>query len=351
LSAQGATPAWPALLVSLCLLGSSCGIAAVPAPVVEAAAPIVLSDGWLAMGTFFEADLRLPPSQAKAARDWLRLARSEISRLERVYSRHDPNSELSRLNRSLAGANGAALRLGPDLATLLKDAQRFRDATGGAFDISIGPLVELWSEAVRHGRQPSAQALQRARARVGLEGLEVSDAGWLRVARRGGRLDLDAISKGAVLDRLRASFVERFPDAAALLSFGQSSVVAIGDPDGGGWRLVLRSRDPAQGILGEIRLRDQALSMSSRLGQELEIEGRIVSHVLDPRTGRSVEGTLEAVVIAATARRADAWSTALLVLGAVPTGLEGARIHELEVLIIEQSGRVRRTPGWPQIED
>jgi thiamine biosynthesis lipoprotein len=154
-----------------------------------------------------------------------------------------------------------------------------------------------------------------------------------------------------VLDRLRESFVQRFPDAAALLSFGQSSVVAIGDPDGAGWRLALRSRDPAQGIFGEIRLRDQALSMSSKWGQDREIKGRVVSHVLDPRTGQPVEGTLEAVVIAATARRADAWSTALLVLGAVPTGLEGAQIHGLEVLIIEETGRIRRTRGWPRIED
>jgi thiamine biosynthesis lipoprotein len=303
------------------------------------------------MGTFFEADLRVPATQARAAQDWLRLARTEISRLERVYSRHDPNSELSRLNRFLAGANGAAHRLGPDLAMLLKAAQRLRVATGGAFDISIGPLVELWSEAARHGRQPSAEAFARARARVGLEGLEISNRGWLRATQRGRRLDLDAISKGAVLDQLRESFGERFPGAAALLSFGQSSVVAIGDPDGGGWRLVLRSRDPALGILGEIRLRDQALSMSSRLGQDREIGGRVVSHVLDPRTGQPVEGTLEAAVIAATARRADAWSTALLVLGAVPTGLERARSQQLEVLIIEQTGRIRRTPGWPQIEN
>ncbi len=351
MSAQWATHACLALLVWLCLIGSSCGTAVVPGPIAEAAAPIALSDGWLAMGTFFEADLRVPASQAKTAQDWLRLARSEISRLERVYSRHDPNSELSRLNRFLAGADGAAIRLGPDLVTLLEDAQRFRYATGGAFDISIGPLVKLWSEAARQGREPSAEALQHARSRVGLEQLEVSGEGWLRIARRGRRLDLDAISKGAVLDELRESFVQRFPDGAALLSFGQSSVVAIGDPDGGGWRLVLRSRDPAQGILGEIRLRDQALSMSSRLGQERQIEGRVVSHVLDPRTGQPVEGTLEAVVIAATARSADAWSTALLILGAVPTGLERARIHELEVLIIEQTGRVRRTPGWPQIEN
>ena len=89
--------------------------------------------------------------------------------------------------------------------------------------------------------------------------------------------------------------------------------------------------------------------MSSRLGQDREIKGRAVSHVLDPRTGQPVEGTLEAVAIAATARRADAWSTALLVLGTAPAGLERAQIHELEVLIIEQTGRVRRTPGWPQI--
>jgi thiamine biosynthesis lipoprotein len=160
-------------------------------------------------------------------------------------------------------------------------------------------------------------------------------------------LDLDATSKGAVLDHLRTSFAARFPGAAALFSFGQSSIVAIGDPDGQGWRLALQSRDPGRGFLGAVRLRDQALSMSSTLGWVEEAESSVGSHIIDPRTGRPIVGVIEAVVVSDSAMYADGWSTALLVAGRIPEGLEARPRDDFEAMLIDESGIVYRTLGWP----
>ncbi|MBW2425264.1 MAG: FAD:protein FMN transferase [Deltaproteobacteria bacterium] len=335
-------------------------------------ARVEVTDGWLAMGTFFEVDLRVASRDAKLARDWLVRTRSEIARLEAIYSRHDPASELSALNAALATqpggrrpvegsaeANGRhGIAVGPELAGLLGRALSLARATGGAFDVSVGPLIVFWREAADHDRWPSREALERRVKGVGSDHLAlVEQAGshFLQAALPGMHLDLDGLSKGAVLDRLRDSLRRELPEAAALLSFGQSSLWAIGDPDGRGWRLDVRSRDPERGRLGRVSLRDQALSVSSSVGSVRRVAGRPVSHIIDPRSGLPVEGSVEAIVIAEEALVADAWSTALLVLAADENGIASgalARVEAagLEAWLVGDSGVSRTTAGWQGVE-
>lgn len=312
---------------------------------------ISISDGWLAMGTFFEADLRVMPANAERAREWLDWARVEIERLESVYSRHDPNSLLSELNRDLAREdivlNGT--RLDPELESILFSAVEVWEGSGGAFDITIGPLVDVWTDAADRGKWPDVQNLRRAKRRVGSEGLLLLGRGELGLTTREIRIDLDGMAKGAVLDRLRERFVTDLPNAAALLSFGQSSILALGDPDGEGWRLVVRSRNPADGELAIVRLRDRALSVSSSVGSIREIEGERVSHVIDPRTGSVIEETVEAIVIADRAVIADGWSTALLVIGANRSALRLIEKAGLAANVLESSGRNVTSKGWESV--
>ncbi len=167
------------------------------------------------------------------------------------------------------------------------------------------------------------------------------------------RLDLDGLSKGRVLDQLRARLEKDLPGAAALFNFGESSVLAIGDPDGEGWRLAIRSRNPADGRLREgsrnvLWLRDQALSVSSSLGVASEIDGQRISHVIDPRTGSAVIESVEAFVIADRAAVADGWSTALLVMGANRAALRLIRKAGLEADVLERSGSEISTEGWEE---
>lgn len=312
-------------------------------------ARVSISDGWLSMGTFFEADLRVESHAVDAARAWLAGIRVRCEEFEAVLSRHSPESEVSRLNRTLLVASPAELdagiAIGSDLAEILRDSRRIHERTGGAFDVTIGPLVALWTSASRAGRFPSESQMQRARARVGGAFLEISETGLLHAKRSAMVLDLDAVSKGFVLDRLASDFREAFPSGAALLSFGQSSVAAIGDPDGRGWRLRLRSRSPARGFVGELRLRDAMLSVSSSLGATSEIAGQIVSHVLDPATGRPVAGTREAVVIGPSAVMADGFSTALLVRAADARLLEEMRSRGFEAWVSSDDGATTTSEG------
>lgn len=309
---------------------------------------VELSDGWLAMGTFFEVDLRVRKSEIPVAKTWLAWAKVELVRLEAVYSRHDDASQISALNRSLAkpAALAAGIEIGPALEAVLVESVDVWEATGGAFDVTVGPLVEVWTRAAERSAWPSVEILRKAKDRVGSERLRLSGNGRLEVTASRVRIDLDAVAKGAALDYLGDALTRVLPDAAALINLGQSSALAIGDPDGGGWILAVKSSDASAGELATLRLRDRALSVSSSLGSVSEIAGQQVSHIIDPRTGSTVEGTVEAVVIAERATQADGWSTGLLVLGAQRSTIRLVEKAGLEAFVFDSSGRTVSSAGW-----
>ncbi|MFK7896079.1 MAG: FAD:protein FMN transferase [Myxococcota bacterium] len=328
----------------------------------DSAPRVVVSDGWLAMGTFFDVDLRVAPEEVSAAETWLSWAREELARREKIYSRYDPESQLSALNQALAGEKlvDDAEEISAELALLIDRAFGVWAETGGAFDPTVGPLIEAWDQAARRDEWPSSAALRSAKARTGANLLVLNpnlnvNAGLaservpnrIRAKASGLRLDLDGISKGAVLDHLGDSFRHSFPNAAALFSFGESSLLAVGDPDGGGWRLGVNSRDPAVGVLALLSLRDRALSISSSVGSVRVIQGESVSHIVDARTGSVVVGVAEAVVIGESAADADAWSTALLVLGARKDTIRMVERAGLDAYIFEQTGgRTVSSENW-----
>ncbi len=322
----------------------------VPTP----AARVVVSDGWLAMGTFFEVEFRVRPDEVEEAKAFLEWARHEIVRLEKIYSRHDPDSELSALNRDLDRADILlrSARVGSELEDVLFSSIEVWESSGGAFDVTVGPLIDVFTRAAQRGAWPPVEELRRAKRRIGSGRLLMPGDGELGITAQGMRIDLDGISKGAVLDRLRARLSAELPGVPALLSFGESSIIALGDPEqtegdrDGGWLLEILSRDPQRSRLGTIRLRDRALSVSSSLGSLREIAGQTISHVVDPRTGTAVEGTVEAVVVADRAAIADGWSTALLVLGAERNAIRLVEKAGLEATAFESTGRIAFSEGW-----
>jgi thiamine biosynthesis lipoprotein len=232
----------------------------------------------------------------------------------------------------------------PELARLLAVSISHAARTRGAFDPTVGPLVALWDEAGRRGSPPAREKLAAARARVGWRGLRAAPPDRVELAPAGASLDLGAIAKGYALDRmadaLRADGIE-----AALMSFGQSSIRAIGAPPGElAWRILVRR--PEGGFAGVASLRDRSLSVSASLGQGVWIAGRLYGHVVDPRSGEPISRRAEAVVVAPEAAAAEAWSTAWLVLGAEGGLALLERERECEGLWLEPGGRVLATRGW-----
>jgi thiamine biosynthesis lipoprotein len=294
-----------------------------------------LSDGQYRMGTILEIELApgTPDPHATLAELF-----AVAARLEAQMSSHDPASALSALNRA-AGAGLTAVP--PELARILADAAQLARRTRGAFDPSVGPLVALWAEAARRGRVPGDAEIAAARERVGAQRIVVGEGEAALPA--GASVTLGGIAKGWALDRLGEVLASRDADAA-LLSFGRSSTFALGAPPGApGWRLALR--DSEGGLAGILTLRDRSLSVSESLGQWSDVGGRRQGHVLDPRSGRPLEHSALAAVVAPRGADAEAWSKALLVLGDEGLALLEAE-PDAEGCLLGPGGALRATSGW-----
>lgn len=303
-----------------------------------ARADVEVSDGRQSMGTILEITLRAPDDAA--GRALLDASYAIAARLERAMTLYDPGSDLSRLNRA---AGQGAVTVDRELVRLLALSLDFSQRTRGAFDVTVGPLVALWQAAARENRLPDAAALREARARVGPRHLRVTPPDRAEILRAGASVDLGGVAKGYALDRM-AEHLKRNGVASALLSFGQSSLWAIGAPPGApGWRLLLRR--PDGGFAGVATLRDRAVSVSGSLGQASEIEGRRYGHVIDPRSGEPLIRPLEAMVLCPDAALGEAASKALLVLGETE-GVALLRALGCQGLLVDASGTRHETPGW-----
>jgi len=299
----------------------------------------VTSDGRYAMGTVLEIEIDdLEPQSAARALDELF---DEAHRLDRLLSIYDPASDISRINRT---AGRGKQQVDPDVVEILKLSIAYSELTRGAFDVTVGPLVDLWREAADRDAPPTAAELGAARSLVGADRISAVSREGVSLAAEGMKLDLGGIAKGYALDRM-LPLLERHGVESALLNFGQSSSWAVGAPAGSpGWRLLVRG--PDGGFAGLITLRDQALSVSGSRGQWVEIAGRRYGHIIDPRSGEPLMRARQALVISQRAALAEALSLALLVLDA-ETGLSlVAAEPDCEGLVIESGGGWRSTPGW-----
>jgi len=264
-----------------------------------------------AMATRFE--LVLEGDDAARLRAAGEDALREIERLDARLSRYRATSVVSALN---AHAAVGPVPIDGEVLGLLRACAEVSAASGGAFDIAVGPLVKTWRLAGDAGRLPEPDVLEAARACSGMAHVAIDEAaGAVRFLRPGVSLDFGAAGKGYAIDRA----VECLREAGvthALLHGGTSSVHAIGvQEDGRPWPV---SWDPKPGRGGAgvaFRLSDEALAISATHGRSFVVQGRTYGHVIDPRTGEPVRGGWSAAVRGPTSFMCDMLSTALLVRG------------------------------------
>jgi thiamine biosynthesis lipoprotein len=268
-----------------------------------------------AMNTRFEVVLH--GDDATRLRAIAEEALDEISRLEAQLSAYSRTSELTQINLR---AGREPVRVEPRLFRLLEQAQRLSRETGGAFDLTVAPLMRCWGFVRDGGRLPDPGALEAARAAVGMQFVELHEHNFtVRFTRPGMMLDPGAIGKGYALD-VAAQSVREAGIRSALLHGGTSSVCAIGAPPGAEvWKVAVeKPADPAPPEargLAIVSLRDESLSVSAVWGKGFEAGGRFYGHVIDPRRGEPVAGALLAAVVTASGTEAEAFSTALLTRG------------------------------------
>jgi len=238
-------------------------------------------------------------------------ALDEVDRIEAELTVFRETSALSQINRE---ASDGPVDVDAELFDILALCREISDRTGGAFDITSTPLSRCWGFLRRQGRLPSQEEIDRARALVGMSGVQLDgERRTVRFASPGMELNLGSIGKGYAVGQM-AQVLRKNGVDAALLSAGGSSVFALGG-DAEGWRVDLNSRQVVRGPLAQLHLRNVALATSGTGEQFVDVKGTRYGHVLDPRTGWPASGILSASVVTREPSVADALSTAFLVGG------------------------------------
>ena len=245
------------------------------------------------------------PQGTEAALDAL----DEVQRIEQQLSVFRFDSQIHYVNLT---AHESPVRLDKELFDLIALCVRLAEETGGAVDITSGPLWKVWGFAKRQGRIPGVEELDRARALTGYPFLELDEAAQtVRFKKQGIELNFGCVGKGFALDsaaeKLREHGVDRF-----LFQGGLSSVLASGAE----WRIgIAHPLRPGQ-RLRELVLNDIAVSTSGSQKQSFRHGNRRYSHLIDPRSGQPAEGVFTATVLAPSAALAELLSTAFFILGA-----------------------------------
>jgi len=248
-------------------------------------------------------------------------ALAELRRVERRLTLFDAASDLCELNRR---AGRTRMRVDRDLRAVLAQAGEFKRATGGAFDVAVEPLMRVWGFHRRRTTAPTAAELAEARAAVRAAVVEL-DRDVARLPSAHTQLDFGAIAVGYGIDRalevLRARGLRRaFVDVSG-------DMAAIGAPPGEpGWRVDIADPDRPGGgrTVAATRLRDAALATAANTESLVRYGSLVAGHVMDPKTGWPARALRQAAVVTRTAVAADALSTAMLVTGRTPGGVQRA---------------------------
>jgi len=265
------------------------------------------------------------PERANAA---LRRAERALRDVEAKMSSWIESTEVSRLN---AAPPGRPVPLSGETLALLTLSRDLAGRTGGAFDVTCRPLVQLWKQAGRRKRLPSAAEIDAARSRCGWDKLRLL-AGAARKTVAGAGVDLGGVAKGCAIDRA-VEALRRGGAAGGIVDVGGDVRCFGRRPAGGKWTVGVRDPFRTDKMFVYLAAGEGAVCTSGNYFRFTEIDGRRYSHIIDPRTGRSAQAAPSVTVFARSATLADAWATALSVLG--PPGLRRLpRAAGLEAMIV-----------------
>jgi FAD:protein FMN transferase len=278
-----------------------------------------------AMATVFEVFIQAEDSvyAQQAAHE----AFQEVDRLEQELSRYIPNSDISCLN---ALAPSGEMLLGPEAFDCLKQALRYSTETGGAFDVTVGSLVDCLLTRDKQLRMPPPERVRQAQERTGMHHLLLDESEQsVKVLNVVPKVDLGAIGKGYAVDRMIA-LLKEWDIGNVLVHGGTSSVYAYGTiPGHKGWPVTLSNPNSPEVELARLELANFGLGGSGVK------KGR---HIIDPRTATPVAGGRAAWVLAEDATRADAISTACMVMTKEEITEFSAAHPKVQVLLVESCG-------------
>ncbi len=269
---------------------------------------------------------------------------SEIRRLSSLLDAYDPFSDLGWLQ---AAAGIKPVAVSPETMELLTFAKGMQKRTAGYLDVTVGPLIDLWD--VRNGgHYPTEDELSSALALVGMDDLVLNeDDGTAYLTRPGMRVDLGALAKGYIADRVKALLLSRGV-RSGVIDLGRNILLIGEKPGREAFSIGVQSPASSGELLRVLALKDRSLVTSGTYERYFEHDGRRYHHILDPFTGFPADQNLSAVTILSDSSLwGDALSTACLLMGEDRGMALVDSIPEAEALFVRTDGTVVTTAGFP----
>ncbi len=262
------------------------------------------------------------------------IAFGEMSRIEKLASKYDPDSEISKLNK-----NGSLIA-SPEIFSLIEKSLEFWRATDGAFDITVGPLMDIWGFKDKNFRVPSRKQIKETLKKVGSDKIILNKANNLvQLKLSGMEIDLGGMAKGYAVDcaikKLKAAGVKN-----CLVCAG-GSIFCLGQKSGQPWKVAVK--DPrVDKFLATLDLTAKGVDTSGDYEQFFVKDGVRFSHIMNPLSGYPADsGVISATIISGDCLTADIMATAVCVLGSAKGRLAAKKFPQIETIIIKEENASR----------
>lgn len=272
------------------------------------------------MGTVFR--LQLYASEKALADQAAKAAFARIKQLNNIFSDYQSDSELMRLCQK---AGTGPVTVSSDLFNILVESETWSQRSQGAFDVSVGPLVQLWRRARRTRELPSAMAIAEAKALVDYRNILIDRAkSQITLTKPRMRLDVGGIAKGYAADEAQ-KILKVHGISSACVAAGGDIAVSNRPPGSQGWVIGLAPLEKTGSVVTHLLLENQAVSTAGDIEQYVEINGVRYSHIVDTKTGLGLVGRMSCTVVAKRGCDSDGADTTVCLMG-----------HEKGIAMIDQ---------------
>jgi thiamine biosynthesis lipoprotein len=290
------------------------------------------------MGTIVE--ITLVAEEQETAKTAALQAFQKIKRIEYLMSPWIESSDVTRINRS-AGNDG--VKVSPETIEVIKRAQEDSKLSGGGFDITVGPLVQLWRKARERGIPPETKEIKETLHLINFRNLKTSHGGKVLLKKKRMAIDLGGIAKGYAADRA-FELLKGLGFRNMVVNAGGDLRVGGSKPDGP-WSVgVQHPRDPEK-MVTRIFLSDAAVATSGDYENFFIHQGKRYHHILNPKNGFPAEGCQSVTVLHKEGTTADALATAIFVLGPEKGYALCQRLEGVDCLITDKEGNITLSPG------
>ena len=287
------------------------------------------------MGSRFDLTV-VAENQAKGD-EYMDLAIAEITRIERLISSWDPNSQTSMINKN---AGLAPVKVDRELFNLIERAIKISKLTQGAFDISYASMDRIWKFDGSVMEMPSEEAIKQSVARVGYQNILLDpEKGTVFLKKEGMKIGFGAIGKGYAADMAKALLLKHGVTSGIINASGDLNAWGT-QPDGKDWMVAIVNPLNKNKVFSWLPVRDQAVVTSGNYEKFIILNGERYTHIIDPRTGYPSKGVRSATIFTKNAELADALATSIFVMG-VETGIDFVnQLKGVECIIVDDDNKI-----------